>query len=283
MIPIKCDYNIKNDIEFILESEKISSMELGEKTGISRTTLDEILKTGKTTNSVCEKFYSYVYEGRYRINVVKEELAKEQYRQVLFHGSKEGLSTITHDGSRPNCDFGQGFYTGESYSQALAFVCENKNSSVYSFSYSPDKLKIHKFDCSLEWMLAICHYRGTLKEYDQCNLIKEIVAQIDSADIVAAPIADNRMFYIMAQFADGEINADVALHSLSASNLGLQFVFRTVAALNSLTPIEKYYICTPEKEDCKKSLSDRAFAIDTKLKLAKREFRTGKYIEEILK
>lgn len=91
------------------------------------------------------------------------------------------------------------------------------------------------------------------------------------------------MFYIMIQFVDGEINADVALHSLSASKLGLQYIFKTDKAINKLVPIEKYFICDPEREDCKKFLIERSFEVDTKLKLAKREFRTGLYIEEILK
>ena len=86
----------------------------------------------------------------------------------------------------------------------------------------------------------------------------------------------------MAQFTDGEINADVALHSLSASKLGLQYIFKTKKSLQKLIPIEKYYLCTPEREDCRASLNKRGYEIDTKLKLAKREFKTGLYIEEIL-
>lgn len=283
MIPVKCDYKIKDDIDFFLESTKISALELSEKTKISRTTLEEIAKAGRAASTVCEKFYAFAYEHGYRMNAVKEELAKEQFKNVLFHGSKEGLEEITANGSRTNCDFGKGFYTGETYSQALAFVCENSNSSVYSFSYSPELLKVKRFDCSLEWMLTICHYRGTLGKYDQNDIIKKIVAEVEAADMIVAPIADNKMFYVMAQFAEGEINADAALHSLSASSLGLQYVFRTDAAVNALSPIEKYYICNPERENCKRSLNERAYAIDTKLKLAKREFKTGLYIEEILK
>ena len=37
--------------------------------------------------------------------------------------------------------------------------------------------------------------------------------RLKKADIVIAPIADNKMFYIMAQFTEGEINADVALQT----------------------------------------------------------------------
>lgn len=283
MIKIDCDYNIKEDIGFILEAEKINSTELSERTKVSRTTLDGIEKKGKAREDVCEKIYAYAYENKYRINAVKEELIKEKYRDVLFHGSKYGLSEITVSGSRDNCDFGKGFYLGETYNQAISFVCEKEKSCVYSFRYSLTNLKIKRFECNLEWMLAICYYRGTLGEFQSNSMVSKIVADIEEADVVIAPIADNKMFYVMAQFTEGEINADVALHSLSASKLGFQFIFKTEKSLQNLVPIEKFYLSNPEREDCRRVLNERSFEIDTKLKLAKREFKTGLYIEEILK
>ena len=283
MIKVGCGYSIKEDIGFILETEKMSLSELAEKAKISRTTLDEIMKKGTAAPAVCEKFYSYIYENRYRINSVKEELMKEKYKKVLFHGSKKGLSEISVTGSRENCDFGKGFYLGETYNQALAFVCENDRSSVYSFRYSLENLTVKQFDCSLEWMLAICYYRGTLGAYAQSEAVGKAISGVEASDVIAAPIADNKMFYIMAQFTDGEINADVALHSLSASRLGLQYVFRSEKALEKLVPIEKHYLCIPEREECRERLNERGYEIDTKLKLAKRDYKNGLYIEEILK
>lgn len=283
MIQINCDYNIREDIVFILESEKMNTLELSEKTKVSRTTLEGIAKNGKARNDVCEKIYSYAYENKYRLNSVKEELIKEKYHDVLFHGSKNGLSEVTMTGARDNCDFGKGFYLGETYSQALSFVCEMEKSSVYSFKYTLDNLKIKRFQCDLEWMIAICYYRGKLRDYSSNTLVNKIVSEVEAADVVIAPIADNKMFYVMSQFIEGEINADVALHSLSASKLGLQFVFKTEESLKNLIPIEKYYLSNPEREDCRKLLNERSYEIDTKLKLAKRDFRTGLYIEEILK
>ena len=282
MIKVDCDYNIKEDIQFILEAEKINTIELSERTKVSRTTLDGIERTGKARDDVCEKIYAYAYKNKYRINAVKEELIKEKYHDVLFHGSKCGLSEVTISGSRDNCDFGKGFYLGETYHQAVSFVCEKEKSCVYSFRYSLADLKIKRFECDLEWMIAICYYRGTLKEFRTNSMINQIVDDIESADVVIAPIADNKMFYVMAQFTEGEINADVALHSLSASKLGLQFIFKTEKALQNLIPIEKLYLSCPEREDCRSLLRERSYEIDTKLKLAKREFKTGLYIEEIL-
>lgn len=283
MLNMNCDYNIAEDIGFLIEADHINMAELASRTKISRTTLLQILKSGKSGNDVYEKLYAYAYNQKYRINSVKEELIRERYQTVLFHGSKDGLSKITANGSRENCDLGNGFYLGETYRQALSFVCEKENSSVYSFRYSLDGLKVKEFECDLEWMLAICHYRGTIADYENNEIIKKIVSEVERADVVIAPIADNKMFYIMAQFTDGEINADVALHSLSASKLGLQYIFKTDKAIDQLVPIEKYFISKPEREDCRTALIERSFEIDTKLKLAKREYKAGAYIEEILK
>ena len=283
MIKIDCDYRVKDDIGFILEAEKIKKSDLSEISKISRTTIDSIEKNGSTTDEVCEKLYSYIYESRYRINSVKEEILKEKYKNVLFHGSKKGLTEISISGSRDNCDFGKGFYLGETYNQALSFVCEFEKPSVYSFRYSLKGLKTLKFDCSLDWMLAICYFRGTLGKFAENKKVSDVVKKVNNADVIIAPIADNKMFYIMAQFTEGEINADVALHSLSASKLGFQYIFKTEKALNQLEQIERYYLCKQEREDCRKVLNERSFEIDTKLKLAKREFKNGLYVEELLK
>lgn len=282
MLNVDCEFRIREDIEFILKAEGMNAKEFAERTGISRTTLDAICKQGKARADVCEKVYSYVYRKRYRLNSVKEELLKEKYNDVLFHGSKDGLTDICVSGSRGNCDFGSGFYLGESYDQALSFVSEKPHSSVYSFKYSLDGLKVKTFACDLEWMLAVCYHRGYLKEYESNGIVRSIVDGIGESDIVIAPIADNRMFYIMNQFADGDINSSVALHSLSASRLGLQYVFRTEKALDNLSPIEKYYVSVPEREDCLERMVKRSYEVDTKFKLAKREFREGLFIEEIL-
>ncbi len=282
MIDVHLNYTLKDDINFILEAEKITCLEFAERTKISRTTIDAIMKTGTAGSEVCEKVYAYAYERHYRINAVKEELLKEQPGQILFHGSKDGLTTVTASGSRDNCDFGHGFYLGETYSQALSFVSEKENSSVYAFQYTAGPEKIVRFDCNLEWMIAICYFRGRINAYTSNPMVQKVVRDAEAADVIIAPIADNKMFYVMTQFTDGDINADVALHSLSASKLGLQYIFKTETALQRLTPLARYYLSIPEREDCRRALNERSFEIDTKLKLAKREYKSGLYVEELL-
>ena len=55
MIKVNCEYNIKEDIDFILESEKMNILEFSEKTKVSRTTLDSISKNTKPRDDVYEK------------------------------------------------------------------------------------------------------------------------------------------------------------------------------------------------------------------------------------
>lgn len=280
---IEKEYDIVNDFEFFLEAQKTDIESFSKNTNISKTTIYNILKSGKTTKENYERIYSYIYRCGYRINKVKEEFLKETNKRILFHGSKYGLNEISEQGSRSTCDFGNGFYLGESFSNAAAFVCENSDSSVYSFELSTDNLKILHFDTSLDWMLAICYYRGTIKNYNNSNKIVEIVKQIEDADIIVAPIADNRMFYIMSLFANGDITSEVAIHSLSASFMGHQYVIKTSEAIKHLKPIEKYYLCKEEKNDYIDALNKRTQEIETKLKMAKRTYRDGLFIEEILK
>lgn len=276
-------YKIVEDIKFFLEAEKTDIETLAKKANISKTLIYEILKKGTSSKQNCERIYSYMYNLGYRINKVKEEFLKETSKFILFHGSKTGLQEIKYDGSRRNCDFGEGFYLGQTYDNAACFVCDNDNSSIYSFELNTKGLNILEFDCSLEWMLAICYYRGTIKEYSESKIVKQIIEKVETSDLIIAPIADNRMFYIMSLFANGDINSEIAIHSLSASFMGKQFVLKTKKALSNLKAIEKYYICQPEKDSYIQFLKNRTNEIETKLKMAKREYRDGLFIEEILK
>ena len=283
MLKVNLEYEFKQDLSFIMEAEKQSILDLTESLNISRMTLEKIKNNEPVNDDVMEKLYCYIYDKKYRLNKIKEELLKETYPLVLFHGSKFGLNDISPIGARNNCDFGNGFYLGETYEQALAFTYDKPKSSVYAFKADISNLKIKKLTYDLQWMLTICYYRGSLKKYENHPLMQKCIKEIEDADVIISPIADNKMFHIMSQFADGDINADVAIHSLSASNLGMQYIFKSEKALNALTPLKKLYICEFERKNMQNKLNERAYEIDTKLKLAKREYKNGLYIEEILK
>lgn len=51
-------------------------------------------------------------------------------------------------------------------------------------------------------MIAICYYRGTLGRFSSNSMVSKIINEIEGVDVVIAPIADNKMFYVMAQFTE---------------------------------------------------------------------------------
>ena len=279
------DYSFVDDFTFVSDALKISGASLCERIGISRSFVMSVLNgTHPVSPRLLEAFYSFAYQAGLRINKGTEEILLELHDQNLcFHGSRNGLGQILPDGSRKDCDFGAGFYLGTNYLQAASFVFGSKTGSVYAFSFDKTGLKGSVFHCDLEWMLLVCYYRGKLNDYKEHPLLKQIVQKSEGVDYIIAPIADNKMFQVMRQFGDGEINSEEALHALSASSLGEQVVLKTSQAISHLQMLSHLYLCEEEKKSLRLHGEERSKEVETKLKLAKREFRSsGKYIDEVL-
>ena len=81
--------------------------------------------------------------------------------------------------------------------------------------------------------------------------VKEIVNKINEADVIVAPIADNRMFDLISEFVDGVITNEQCEHALAASNLGSQYVIKTKKGLDNLKYIKLFYLSNKEKEEYK--------------------------------
>jgi hypothetical protein len=145
-------------------------------------------------------------------------------------------------------------------------------------------LKCEFFDVDQEWMLAVAYFRGKLKEYENNEIIKNIIEKVKNSDYVIAPIADNRMFRIIDRFIDGEITDEQCKHCLAATNLGKQYVFLTEEATSKIDILERCYISKAEREFYSKQKEEDVNDSDNKVKYALIKYkRDGKYIEEILK
>ena len=128
-------YNVKDDLSLVIGESTEAAEDLEKKASISLRTIDNILaESTEASYDVLDRLYSYAYDTGYRFNIVKEEIYKETFKnKVLFHGASSEISEIKSDESRGNCDFGTGFYLGESYFQAASFVFDVNKSSLYSF------------------------------------------------------------------------------------------------------------------------------------------------------
>ena len=186
--------------------------------------------------------------------------------------------------SKENNDFGKGFYLGENFEQASTYISNTLSKYVYSFSLDINELKVERFYVNTEWMLAIAYYRGWLTKYNKDEIIMNIIKKVEKADIIIAPIADNRMFDLISEFIDGTITNEQCEHALAVTNLGNQYVIKSKVALEKLKFIKLFFLSSKEKEMYKnKRLKNNNINLD-KVKVARIEYRgKGQYIDELLK
>lgn len=283
-------YSIVDDIRFIEESLNLGDGELANQLGVDRGTLIR-WKNGssKITDNLLNSLYSLAYNNGLRINKAKNDIFCDKYNgantKVLFHGAKQPMigdaAHIIHADKRN--DFGDAFYCGESFEQSATFVCSYPESSVYTFVLYDKDLNYITLDVSNDWMLAVSYYRGYLEKYMDSEAIRNLIGKIEQADCIIAPIADNRMFQIIQEFARGNITDVQCSYCLSATNLGLQYVFRTERAVEQLECITNNFITNEERNIYTGAVQENHKISDSKLKYAQREFRgQGKYIDELL-
>ena len=282
--------DVKNEIYVLCNTLKITETELGKELGVTYETINNWKNGRKNIDaSNKEKLYSYAFSKRINFNNIYEQLMKEDCKEnhiILFHGAKKSF-TMPIDfkaNSKVNNDFGIGFYLGETFEQAANYISFIDMNKVYCFDLDLTHLKLHKFNVDLEWMVAIAYYRGWLEKYKNCSFVHAIINKINNCDVIIAPIADNRMFDLIAEFVEGTITDEQCRHALAATNLGYQYVLKTNKSINNIELIKEMYVSKKEKEQCIKtrvSLTDNGMQ---KVKMSRIVYKgKGNYIEEVLK
>lgn len=281
-------YNIALDVRRILDFFEINKDFFLESIGLSRMQLNRLFKNeDKPSKATLEKIYGYIYNRGIDFNKGKESLFidNKNSRLLLFHGTGVDIQgDIDTKHSTPPNDFGDGFYVGESLKQGATWVCDKDYASVYAFYFNGSGSKKVLFDVGRKWLYAILYYRNAFRNFEINEEVKNIIKEVESADIVVAPIADNQMFKTIDSFARREITDEACLHALSATNLGMQYVFKSDKACQKLEFIDRLYLCREEKEHYKKIKEGLDAEGVTKARLAITEYRReGKYFDEIFK
>ncbi len=282
--------HINKEVKVIREILSITQKELSDKIGVSLDTINrwENEKT-EIEDKNMDAIYNYAYENGIFLNRIYEQILFEEYEKdnykLLFHGAKDSIDfPVDFQHSKVNNDFGVGFYLGENFIQAATYISNTNYKNVYVFTLNINQLKILKFNVDTEWMLAIAYYRGWLKEYENNSLVNDIVEKVEKADVIVAPIADNRMFDLISEFVDGSITNEQCKHALAATNLGYQYVIKTQKGINSLDFIQICYLSSKEKEEYKSRRLENNNINLNKVKVARIEYRgKGQYIDELLK
>lgn len=282
-------YRVSEDLATVKMLTRSTTSDLARELKVGTATLERwIAQTVTPQQSKIEQFYEYACREGIDLNRIKaqlyRELADEQRFTLLFHGAKTSLEgPLSIERSRPNNDFGQGFYCGQSLAQSATFVAGYKNSSLYMLAFESDGLISRTFVVNQDWMLAIAWFRGWLKEYADHPRIASIRASVQEADYVVAPIADNRMYEVINNFIDGQITDVQCQHCLAATDLGSQYVFTTSKSLAAVHILERCYLSGSQKKTLlSRKTQDNHIGVQ-KAKVALRQFRReGYYIEEVL-
>ena len=275
------EYRFSEDLTAIRSILGITQSELAKELGVQQVTVSRNeIGTTKPSDSFLEKTYGYAYDKGILLNRFKSVYWKDKIlpgHKLLYHGAKSFIDgKITVDRSRSNNDFGQGFYTGETYSQAISFISGFEKSSVYLLDFDTTGLKCKEFDLGRDWMMTIAFFRGTLST--------EFAKAIEGYDYIIAPIADNRMYQIINSFIDGEITDQQCIHCLAATNLGKQYVFKTEKSVRQLEVLERLYVSDNERNYYKTIRSNESLEGENQVKQARIQYRgKGLYIDEILK
>ena len=147
---------------------------------------------------------------------------------MLYHGSYVEIERPDIGHSRPNVDFGCGFYVTPLYEQAKKwcgkFKRRGQKGIISKYVYNEaleDTLKVLKFDAySEEWLEFILQCRSGQDTTDY--------------DLVIGGVANDKVFNTVELYFDGLIDKTEAINRLRYEKPNLQMCFRTEKALKLL-------------------------------------------------
>ena len=152
----------------------------------------------------------------------------------LFHGSKNGLTGAIAPVSRLSCDFGRGFYMGESAQQPETLICRAQSPRLYELEFDPTGLAVLETGSDLLWALVVACNRGAMERYADTALYRKLKDLVAAADVIDGRIANDRVFMAVNDFFERRMTLETLSEVLKAVNLGGQYCARTVKACSRI-------------------------------------------------
>lgn len=153
---------------------------------------------------------------------------------ILYHGTNQAFDKIDLKKSRPNKDFGRGFYLSADYKQALRMAqvkvdqFETGSPTVLTYEISDEKLKtlnIRRFEnYSEEWARFILMNRNN-----------PVDVPAHDYDIVIGPIANDRVGLQLWRYENHSIDLQTLVRNLQyMKGITIQYFFGTERAVKLL-------------------------------------------------
>lgn len=202
---------------------------------------------------------------------------------------KEAQERILEEGyggapkSRKQCDFGEGFYMGTEPSQALTLICDYESAKFYIVSISVDELAVLDVPAGLEWAMIVAYHRGRMEKIKDTPFYNKYQEITKEMDLVIGSIANDRMFFVIDNFFIGNITDAALINSLSALELGKQYVAVTKKGCDAVRIEKEIPISYLEKLFMKEvSETNRVKGSSLANDICRNYRREGLFFDEIL-
>lgn len=233
---------------------------------------------------LCESFAVPVYDMI--IDKIKREVDSlniEKNRIVLYHGSKKGIVGDIAPISREKCDFGKGFYMGTTPEQPLTLICDFEESKFYIVSIDVNELDCAEISADIDWAMVVAFHRGRMERIKGSKFYEKYSGITLGKDLAIGSIANDRMFFVIDNFFQENITDIALVNSLSALQLGKQYVALSERACKSIKVEKEIELTYFEKKVLQKvSEGNRQKGIDLANEICKSHRREGKFFDEIL-
>ncbi len=246
-------------------------------------------ENGKTIPNNMAQIQLYEFCAERNIDLFNYVIEAERYKGkekklVLYHGSKKGITGDIKPISNEYCDFGKGFYMGTDPAQPLTLICDEKAPKFYAVSVDLDGLNVLNVEVGLDWAMMIAYYRGYMKNFKGTSVYEKYARKADGYDMIVGCIADDRMYKVMTRFFEGEITDVALLHSLSALDLGKQYVAVTQKACDRVKVLTERSLNKLELKILeRKSIERREEGVALTEDILIKYRREGKYFDELLR
>lgn len=219
-----------------------------------------------------------------KLNLLGEIVpSRPEDNSVLYHASKSGIIGDIKPISRNKCDFGSGFYMGTEPLQPLTLVCNERSPVFYTLSFDMSELKVLYVGAGIEWAMLIAYYRGYM-DYAVGTPVYDHYAHLaDGYDVISGCIANDRMYQVLPNFFDGNITDTALLGSLSALQLGYQYVAISPNACTKIQILEERPLHPLELLILRDtSAARRKEGLTLADRIVREHRRDGRYFDEIM-
>ena len=156
---------------------------------------------------------------------------------ILYHGTNVEFDVIDLTKSKPNKDFGRGFYLSDNYEQALNMA----KTKVEQFEVGLPIVMKYEVDDNVFQTFRVLQFKEYTKEWAQFilqNRNNSTQQQVHDYDIVIGLIANDRVGVQLWKYNNHSIDLDTLVKNLRYMHgITIQYFFGTERAIQQLKRI----------------------------------------------